>query len=89
MDIREEFEEWYWGRYGEAFECTREEAFEIDESGIHEIEHARFSFDSWIASRLSVVVELPLVSLIDTRAEHYLKRGDVISNIQAAGIRTK
>lgn len=58
MSMRKEFEEWYWSIYGEAFECSRDEAFELDENGIHENEHARFSFESWKASRQSMAVDL-------------------------------
>ncbi len=60
---REEFEDWYWGRYGEAFECTRDEAFERDTDGYHENEHARGLFDAWQASRATQVVELSTLNV--------------------------
>lgn len=62
MGMREEFEAWYWGRYGEAYDCTRDEAFECDADGFHENEHARGLFDSWQASRAALMIELPKIT---------------------------
>ena len=57
--IRSEFERWYWGAYGDAFECLSAEALERDGDGDYENEHARFSFVAWQASRQAIEIELP------------------------------
>lgn len=93
--IRSEFELWYWGAYGDAFECLSTEALELDSDGEYENEHAKFSFIAWQASREALVIELPKIvdkEWANTHAERSAMReaiGWCKKRIEAAGLKVK
>ena len=57
--MREEFEAWYWGLYGDCHSLSINEVFSVDSFGVYALMMPRVAYEAWKESRAALCVELP------------------------------